>query len=141
MRGKFLEERQKTLTGKSFRDRLPDVELNEAEERRLSGKRAANPDCAKVPELHVPTRIDGADREDVPMPPPQTKEGDDSRVGTNAKAKPDPLAAAAGEGADDVRSDPSLGISAELFAPEKWNFSNMPPDLGENEDDDDEEEG
>ena len=97
-RAKYLNERQKALSGLSFRERGEPVELLEAEERRLSGKRAQNPDCAKVPELMIPTLIDGTNREDVPRPPPQSR-----------KAPADES-----EGEKDVRSDPSKEIAREL---------------------------
>lgn len=124
-KAKHLEKMQKTLSGKSFREREEPVELLEAEERRLSGKRAANPGCAQVPELNIPTRIDGATREDIPMPPPQKKEEEHASIG---------------EGAGDVRSDPSkpiadeLGDTDALFNP-SWDFTNgAADDDGEEED-------
>lgn len=116
-----LEKRHRTLTGKSFRDRGASVELLNEEERRLSGRRAVNPACAQVPELHVPTRIDGADRDDLPTPPHQGKSDDATDLP---------------EGAADLRSDPSRKIAEEvgdddaLLGTELWKFS----------DDDDEEE-
>lgn len=122
----FLNERQRTLSGKSFREREEPVELMEAEERRLSGKRANNPGCAQVPELGIPTRIDGAKREDIPKPPPQTKE--------------DPAVA---EGEDDVRSDPSREVARELGDDEtilqprrpSWDFSDGADDDHDEDDD------
>jgi hypothetical protein len=127
-----LNERQRTLTGKSFREREEPVELLEAEERRLSGKRAWNPACAQVPELGIPTHIDGAKRNDIPKPPPQTKdeiEGD--------------------EGAADVRSDPSRDIAQELGddeailhpGPLSWAFPDGTADDDEDDDEDEDEEG
>jgi hypothetical protein len=98
-RAKYLDERQKALTGLSFREREEPVELLEAEERRLSGQRAQNTNCAKVPELSIPTRIDAGKREDIPQPPPQPS----MKVLTDGS-----------EGADDVRSDPSKEIAREL---------------------------
>lgn len=95
-KGKHLNDRQETLSGKSFREREESVELLAAEEIRLSGKRGQNPDCAKVPELHIPTTVDGAQREDIPSPPPQRAVGDDLH------------------GADDLRSNPSKALKREL---------------------------
>ncbi len=112
-RAKFLNERQRTLTGKSFRERAADVELLEAEERRLSGRRGLNFDCATVPELGIRTHIDGAGREDLPMPPPQKRDP--------APAFDTP------DGADDRRSDPSRKVSEDLGDADavvrpSWNF-------------------
>jgi len=126
-KAKILNERQKTLAGKSFREREESVELLEAEERRLSGRRAKTPGCAKVPELNVPTHIDGAKREDVPKPPPQTRKEDS---GDRA------------EGEDDARSDPSKEVARELGdddaittpANRSWNFTTKPADDEDEED-------
>ena len=123
-KAKFLDARHKALTGFSFRERLEPVEILEAEERRLSGKRAGNPDCAKVPELWIPTIVDGAQREDIPRPPPQTA-AEVSETGL--------------EGDDDVRSDPSKDIERELgddearLGQEKslWDFSDSVDDEDE----------
>ncbi|WP_294338043.1 hypothetical protein [uncultured Sphingomonas sp.] len=125
-RGEYLEARQKTLSGKAFRERLEDVELLEAEERRLSGARGSNPACAMVPELHVATVIDGGDREDIPFPPPQNDQRN-----SDAAAKPP-----ADEGDEDIRSDPKIAINDELFDADKWDFSgpqteDEDPDEGE----------
>ena len=73
------------------------VELLAEEEMRLSGKRAANPGCAQVPELRIPTRIDNAKRDDVPKVPPQPRDEVD-----------------VGEGGHDLRSDPSRDVAREL---------------------------
>ena len=109
-----LDNLQKTLSGKSFREREKPIELLEAEERRLSGARAASPGCAQVPELHIPTHIDGAKREDIPMPPPQNKEEEMDSNGA--------------EGSADLRSDPAKGIAEELgdadaMVEPSWTFS------------------
>jgi len=125
-KAKHLDERQRTLTGKSFREREEPVELLEAEERRLSGKRARNPGCAQVPELGIPTAIDGAKREDAPKPPPQAKDEE-----TDFE-----------EGAADERSDPSRDVARELGDDEailqprhlSWNFDHSPDDDEEVED-------
>ena len=127
-KAKTLEQRQKTLTGKSFREREEVVELLEAEERRLSGKRGANPACAQVPELGIPTTVDDTTRGDIPTAPPQTRE--------EAKAeRPEEL--------DDVRSDPSKNIAEELGDADKilkhsWIFSDDAAD-DDNEDEDEDE--
>lgn len=129
-KAKSLNQRQKTLTGKSFREREAPIEMLEAEERRLSGKRGADPGCAQVPELHIPTHIDGAQREDIPMPPPQSKD-EEQRTGSN-------------EGADDVRSDPSKSISEELGDADalldphaRWTFDATNDDRDDEDDEDD----
>lgn len=125
VKARTLDQRQKTLTGKSFREREEPVELLDAEERRLSGRRAVNPACAQVPELHVPTRIDGADREDVPMPPPQTRAEEEAN-------RP--------EGDADVRSDPAKTIADELgdidalLGQPSWDFAAGTPDDDEEDD-------
>lgn len=112
-KAKFINERQRILSGKTFREREAVIEILEAEERRLSGKRALNPGCAQVPELGIPTVIDGGKREDMPVPPPQNKDEEQAERA---------------EGADDVRSDPSIEIAEELgdadaiVAP-SWDFS------------------
>jgi hypothetical protein len=124
-KAKHLEERQRTLTGKSFRERGETVELLEAEERRMSGRRGRTPGCATVPELSIPTTVDGTKREDAPMPPPQGKAPVDDA-----------------EGADDVRSDPSKAIARQLGDDEavlrgpapSWDFND------DAEDDEDEED-
>lgn len=116
-KAKYLDARQKALTGLSFREREEPVELLQAEERRLSGKRAYNPNCAQVPELMIPTRINASDRQDVPTPPPQ---------------KSQQALADGSEDMDDVRSDPSKEIARELgheeaaVAPARglWDFPN-----------------
>lgn len=112
-KSKYLEKRQQNLTGLKFRDREAPIELLEAEERRLSGKRAQNPGCAQVPELSIPTTIDGAKREDIPMPPPQSKEEEQDM--------------ARAEGDDDIRSDPSQAVAEELGDADAlvnpWDFS------------------
>lgn len=125
-RAAFLDKRQKSLSGLSFRDREEPIELLEAEERRLSGKRAANPGCAQVPELHIPTRIDGSDREDIPVPPPQTRP--EETADANRR-----------EGAGDVRSDPSRRVADELGDTDallnpSWDFSGGVPDDEDEED-------
>lgn len=98
-KAKTLQQRQKTLTGKTFREREEPVELLEAEERRMSGKRGANPHCAQVPELGIPTRIDGSKREDIAKPPPQKRKEEVADLD---------------EGEADVRSDPSKEIARDL---------------------------
>ena len=120
-----LDHLQKTLSGKSFREREAPIELLEAEERRLSGKRANNPGCAQVPELHIPTHIDGAKRNDIPMPPPQSREED--------------MDEDAPEGSSDVRSDPSKDISEEIgeadaMVEPSWIFGSADADDYEEED-------
>ncbi len=127
IRAKQLNDSQKTLSGKSFREREAPVELLEAEERRQSGKRGFNLNCAQVPELHIPTHIDGAQRNDVAKPPPQRRKE-----------------AEVAEGDDDARSDPSKKIARDLGDDEAttnpfnptWQF----PDGSDSYDDDDEED-
>jgi hypothetical protein len=124
-KAKYLDERQKTLTGRSFRERGETVELLEAEERRLSGRLGRTLGRVMVPELNIPTKVDGTKREDVAMPPPQSK-----------------LPIDGAEGADDVRSDPKKSIARELGDDEailhaptpSWNFA------GDAEDDDAEDD-
>lgn len=124
-KAKHINERQRILSGLSFRDREKPMEILEAEERRLSGKRADNPQCAQVPELGIPTVINGGKREDIPLPPPQKKDEEQTE-------RP--------EGADDVRSDPSQQIAEDLgdadaIVSPSWDFSAGIDDDDEEEDD------
>ena len=97
-RATYLGERRKTLGDRPFREREHDVGLLEGEEKRLSGKRGENPDCARVPELHVPVEV-SPDRDGPSKPPPQrdpdVDPGDD-------------------EEAADVRSDPVRCVDEEI---------------------------
>lgn len=127
-KAKHLNDQQRTLSGKSFREREQPIELLAEEEMRLSGKRAANPGCAQVPELRIPTRIDNAKRDDVPKAPPQPRDEVD-----------------VGEGGHDLRSDPSRDIARELGDDEailgaanvSWDFAagNAAEDDDEGDDD------
>lgn len=129
-KAKHLDKMHKTLTGKSFREREHDFGLLEAEERRQSGARAANPDCARVPELGLATGIGGLDRKDIPIPPFQGKAADTPE----------------GQEEDDLRSDPTAKIAEETGQPEieelsvprsRWDIADS---VAEDEDNDENDE-
>lgn len=117
-----LSNRAKNLAELPFRKRDEPTALMEAEERRLAGKLATNPNFGQVPELYTPTEIGGQNRQDEPTPPSQ---GQATSLDANdmepLDQRSDPLPA--------ILDDVGLGNPEAPQTASRWDFDDADEDL------------
>lgn len=117
-----LTKRAKNLADLPFRKRDEPTALMEAEERRLAGKLATNPNFGQVPELYTPTEIGGQNRQDEPTPPSQGQAPSlDANDMEPLDQRSDPMPA--------ILDDVGLGNPEAPHTTSRWDFDEADEDL------------